>query len=101
VFVDFQYIKRSCICMTKHKILIPCAVLSYKVQGINVCVTVTHNRLLQWSRVILRCCLCFSFTIYHHALHTAWFLLKHFNRIRYGIRYVSCDCLNLCSAKLS
>jgi hypothetical protein len=31
VFVDFQYIKRDCICMTKHKILIPCTVLSYKI----------------------------------------------------------------------
>jgi len=31
VFVDFQYRKRNCICITKHKILILCTVLSYKI----------------------------------------------------------------------
>jgi len=49
--------------MTKHKILITCTVLSYKIQDINVYVTVIHSKLLHWSRVIFEMLILFQFYV--------------------------------------
>ena len=102
VFVDFQYIKQNCISMTKHKILIPCTVLSYKIQEINVYVTAIRNRLLQWSRVIFEVLILFQFYDMPPCIaHCKVFIDTLKNRIIYYIRYISHDYLNFCSAKLS
>jgi hypothetical protein len=47
--------------MTKHKILIPRTILSYKIQGIDVYVTVIDSKLPQWSRVIFEMLILFQF----------------------------------------
>jgi len=101
VFVDFQYRKRNCICITKHKILILCTVLSYKIQDIIVYVTVIHNRLLQWCRIMFEILILFQFYDMPSCIAHYKVFIETLNRIRYSIRYVSHDCLNLCSAKFS
>jgi len=90
VFVDFQYRKRNCICMTKHKILILCTVCHIKYKT-----SVIHNRLLQWSRIIFEMLILFQFYDMPFCIAHYTVFIETLNRIRYGIRYVSHDCLNL------
>ena len=100
VFVDFQYRKRNFICMTKHKILILCTVCHIKYKT-SMCETVIHNRLLQWSRIIFEMLILFQFYDTPSCIAHYKVFIETLNRIRYDIRYVSHDCLNLCSSKLS
>ena len=88
VLVDFQYIKRNCICMTMQKMLIPCSVLSYKIQGIDVYVTVIHNRLLQLSRISFEMLILFQFYDMPPCIAHYKVFIETLNRIRHGIRYV-------------